>query len=236
MGLPVVAAPLAAKSFGLEWGDKVACVGKNTLSFKDCVIQVHSDEERWKELRSIGIDFIRSTHSRSDTMRTWSKVIEGGIKKIKILRDTKDRCDRLDEMMSLSTVTPTEACVDGEEFYKWKYTDVNTLIETRRLESAFQHWVTIGKAQSRLYPCGLPDLITFWRRSCKDASSMSYMDHGLVTSRLKYETAACPEGETNYFFNYPDVEAAFKAGIYENGFQHWNDGGKVEGRRYVCHH
>ena len=65
---------------------------------------------------------------------------------------------------------------------------------------------------------------------------MSYMDHGLVTSRLKYETAACPEGETNYFFNYPDVEAAFKAGIYENGFQHWNDGGKVEGRRYVCHH
>ncbi len=58
-----------------SFGDIPGCVGSDPESFKNCIIELHSNERKWVKVRNEGIAYIEETHNRQKTMEVWSNVI-----------------------------------------------------------------------------------------------------------------------------------------------------------------
>ena len=63
----------------------------------------------------------------------------------------------------------------------------------------------------------------------------SQPQHDLFNAHFEYPTKECPEGEDNYFYNYPDVEENVKGPRnVTSAFEHFITFGIHEARNYVC--
>jgi len=117
-----------------SFGHVPGCIGSNIESFKQCILDVHSEKERWMSLQQEGINFIRETHSRSQTMETWSKVVRTGLE----IAGTRNKLFE-----------------QGEKDYKEKYPDVAEAVREGTFQSSFEHYVQHGQQEGKVYRGGL---------------------------------------------------------------------------------
>ena len=126
VGLPVVMSSFTHDSFGTVPG----CIGSNKYTFKQCILEVHNDKQKWTELREQGLEFIRTTHSEEEVIKRWSYIISTGLK---LSRRRNDLFQR------------------SEEEYKKQYPDIADALAAKVFLSALHHYSTVGKHESRLY-------------------------------------------------------------------------------------
>jgi hypothetical protein len=203
--VPVVMSQRAAGNFGISSADEIGCVGHDVTSFKQCVLDVHSNLKKWGRVRKNGLDFIKRTHNRATLLESWSAIIDDAMD----LRATLATCDPTLEFAACSTVEVTDICRTGEKQYQRNYPDVRKSIQSGYLGSAWEHFKTVGFKEGRIYVC------------CDEPCRF-------------VETHACSKGEAAYKAEYPMVVEAIKAGSFESAFDHFHRIGRSEGRDYVC--
>lgn len=113
------------------------CVGSDAKSYKQCILELHSDKEKWRALQQDGYKFIRETHSRKLVTEEWSKVINFGLKIAK-------KRDVIFER--------------GEAVYQQNDPGVAKAVESGIYSSAFEHYLDFGFAEKRSY-AGVDQLI-----------------------------------------------------------------------------
>ena len=63
--------------------------------------------------------------------------------------------------------------------------------------------------------------------------SGSQPQHDLFNTDFEYPKKECPEGEENYFYNYPDVKENILSGGFRSAFEHFTVTGSKEARNYI---
>ena len=140
-GIPTVMSKLSADAFRISTESNVTCVGEDIQSFKDCVISIYENEEKWTAIQKGGFDFIRQTHSVDFIQSKWKRVIDQSMNIAKDLRHNE-----------LSrTYTNSEKCPEGEKLYLKMYPYIERLLTDHIFTSAFEHWVEKGKSEGMLY-------------------------------------------------------------------------------------
>ena len=142
-GLPLVMSTFTKESFGEIPG----CIGSDNKSFAKCVIDVHGDEKQWELLSSEGISFIERTHSRKESMKQWSDIIDSNVQDVSKRHSNK--------LVNIKMRYPTEKCAEGEDVYLAEYTDVASAVKAGHFQSGFQHWRRHGKHEGRNYYCDI---------------------------------------------------------------------------------
>ena len=133
-GIPTVMSKISADAFRISTESNVTCVGEDIQSFKDCVISIYENEEKWTAIQKGGFDFIRQTHSVDFIQSKWKRVIDQSMENIK------------------EVILPRiQKSAEGELFYLKMYPTVNDLIKKHEFRSAFEHWVTIGRDEGKNY-------------------------------------------------------------------------------------
>ena len=206
LGIPTVMSAVSAEAFGITTDDGITCRGDDPEAFKSCVISLHENKKEWEAVREGGIEFIRTTHSRVETLETWTDIVERG----------KQVWNHLDEISR----NPQGPCPEGEESYLSRRPDVKEAVEAGALESAYVHWIQHGRKEGLEYLC------------FEGAAKV----HNLFRNDIWLPQAPCEVGETMYVRQFPDVGKAMKAGSFESAFQHWKDHGIAEERVYYCPH
>ena len=207
LGVPVVMSESAAGNFEIKSSDEIGCVGNDVTSFKQCVLDIHSDREKWKRARMNGLDFIQRTHNRATLEGSWSAIIKDAM----AMRVTLPTCDPSLIYAACSGVEVTKMCRRGELEYQRMYPDVAKAVRAGYFASAWDHYQMVGSQEGRVYGC--------CHAPCKFI-----------------ETQACAMGEALYKIQYPEVAEAMKAGSFESAFDHFRRFGRSEGRDYVCCH
>ena len=139
-GIPTVMSKISADAFRISTESNATCVGEDIQSFKDCVISIYENEEKWTAIQKGGFDFIRQTHSVDFIQSKWKRVIDQSMENIK------------EVLRHMSHIPKTfEKCPEGEKLYLEMYPTVNDLIKKHEFRSAFEHWVTIGRDEGKNY-------------------------------------------------------------------------------------
>jgi hypothetical protein len=195
----------AASHVGISSDDEIGCVGKDIASFKQCVLDVHSDRERWQKVRENGLESIKRKHNHATLLGAWSAIIRDAM----TMRAALATCDPALEFAACLGKEVTEMCETGEKMYKQNYPDVEKSIETGYLASAWEHFDTFGSQEGRIYHC------------CDAPCNF-------------VETHACSVGESAYRAEYPDVAEAIETGSFQSAFDHFRRFGRSDGRNYGC--
>ena len=140
-GIPTVMSKLSAGSFRLSNKSNSTCVGGDIESFKDCVISMYENEDKWNSIQKGGFEFIRQTHSLEFVQSKWKRLIDQSMNIAKDLRYN----------VLSRTFSNSEKCLEGEKLYLKMYPYVKGLLEDHSFTSAFEHWVEKGKSDGMLY-------------------------------------------------------------------------------------
>ena len=62
-----------------SFGEVPGCVGYDPTAYMQCILDLHSDEKLWNQIRNDGIAFIERTHSRNTMRELWFKIIEDNL-------------------------------------------------------------------------------------------------------------------------------------------------------------
>ena len=135
-GIPTVMSKLSAGSFRLSNKSNSTCVGGDIESFKDCVISMYENEDKWNSTQKGGFEFIRRTHSLEFVQSKWKRLIDQSMKKIKEVR---------------RNFPAIEISPEGELFYLEMYPDVSEIMKEQGLGSAFEHYRKKGKSEGKKY-------------------------------------------------------------------------------------
>ena len=147
LGVPVVLSQDAADSFGIASGDEIGCVGKDKVAFMLCVLDVYSDQQKWRRARKNGLEFIKKTNDRSSLMSTWSRIINNAMTR----RASIAKCDPL----SCFEGGKATVCLDGEADYTMEYPLVGKAIEEGDWGLAWEHFDKFARKGERFTCCAV---------------------------------------------------------------------------------
>ena len=81
-GIPTVMTKLSADAFRLSTERNATCVGGDIQLFKDCVISMYENEDKWNSIQKGGFEFIRKTHSLEFVQSKWKRLIDQSMKNL----------------------------------------------------------------------------------------------------------------------------------------------------------
>ena len=137
----------AAGSFGIASGDEIGCVGYDKVAFKRCVLDVYSDQQKWRRARKNGLEFIKKTYDRSSLMGTWSGIINNAMTR----RTSLAKCDPL----SCFEGEKADDCPNGKADYAIEYPLVGKAIEEGDWGLAWQHVNKFARKGERFNCCAV---------------------------------------------------------------------------------
>merc|ERR1712071_202987 len=209
LGTPVVMSKLAAANFGLTNHDQISCIGDDSRTFINCILEVFGNETKWNQFHKNSLIHMNRSYSRSQMMNQWAKMLDDLNKK------------RIIDAYLWWDLSPDESCVDGEKLYRELYpsalTDVSSSPKIN--EEAFEHWKLHGKKEGKFYAC---------------EEKFEVTNSGVLTQKFLTPKRPFPEGEKTYFAKYPDVALSVEFGVFDSGFTHWEMMGQSEGKTYGC--
>jgi hypothetical protein len=146
MGVPTVMSNIVADDMGISSRDKIGCIGKDVASFKQCVLELHSNRKAWHLARMNGLDFVKQSPNRAALQSSWSTVIADAM----TTRLSLKKCDPLHCLETNAAIS----CPHGESNYALQYPDVGRAIEIGDFATAWKHVDLFSDGQYYLSCCG----------------------------------------------------------------------------------